>query len=170
MRTLKAMLGLVVLFVLMSVSPAQAWWDWLDNLSGPGKFSGPQFQFRLMCFGGQSAAKKPIDDLKRASDLVDKLRSAPDSSVDADAAAAAEAWRDFVVDLNTANRRFPVLDPAELRSVVTAVETMNSVLLPQPNKQNKIDRAAAIAALQAAEEALRPPVTTFVRTTAALNS
>jgi hypothetical protein len=49
MRTLKSVAGLVVLFVLMSVSPAHAWWDWLDDLSGPGPFNGIQFDFKVLC-------------------------------------------------------------------------------------------------------------------------
>lgn len=30
--------------------PAQAWFGWLDHLSGPGPFKGAEFDFRLMCF------------------------------------------------------------------------------------------------------------------------
>jgi hypothetical protein len=30
--------------------PAEAWFGWLDHLSGPGPFKGAEFDFRLMCF------------------------------------------------------------------------------------------------------------------------
>jgi hypothetical protein len=53
MRTLKAVVGLVVLFVLIGASPAHAWWDWLDDLSGPGPFNGVQLDFRVLCVMNQ---------------------------------------------------------------------------------------------------------------------
>jgi len=49
MRTLKAAI-FVVAFVLLIPARAHAWWDWLDQLSGPGPFSGWDLQYRVFCF------------------------------------------------------------------------------------------------------------------------
>jgi hypothetical protein len=55
---------LVFLALQLAVpSPAHAWWGWLDNLSGPGPWWGPEFDFRLVCFPG----KTTVADAKRAS-------------------------------------------------------------------------------------------------------
>jgi hypothetical protein len=50
MRRVRAALILGVLFELMLPAPAHAWWDWLDQLSGPGKFRGWHLEARLVCF------------------------------------------------------------------------------------------------------------------------
>ena len=49
MRTLKAAI-FVVVFVLLMPARAHAWWDWLDQLSGPGPFWGWDLQYRVICF------------------------------------------------------------------------------------------------------------------------
>jgi hypothetical protein len=50
MRRVRSALILGVLFELMSAAPAHAWWDILDQLSGPGKFQGWHLEARLVCF------------------------------------------------------------------------------------------------------------------------
>src|ERR1700680_2326332 len=50
MRRVRAALILTVLFGLIRPAPAHAWWDWLDELSGPGKFKGWHLEARLVCF------------------------------------------------------------------------------------------------------------------------
>ena len=50
MRRVRAALILGVLFQLMLPAPAHAWFDWLDELSGPGKFKGWHLEARLVCF------------------------------------------------------------------------------------------------------------------------
>jgi len=47
--TLSTILGALML-VLMP-RPAFAWFELLDYLSGPGRFYGPKFDFRVKCFG-----------------------------------------------------------------------------------------------------------------------
>jgi len=41
-------------FLFMRPAPAHAWWDWLDQLSGPGPFQGVDFQWRLICAQDES--------------------------------------------------------------------------------------------------------------------
>jgi len=36
-------------FLFMRPEPAHAWWDWIDQLSGPGPFQGIDFQWRVAC-------------------------------------------------------------------------------------------------------------------------
>ena len=36
-------------FLFMVPRPAHAWFDWIDQLSGPGPFAGVDFQWRLAC-------------------------------------------------------------------------------------------------------------------------
>jgi hypothetical protein len=38
-----------VVVQLAAPAPAQAWWEWLDQLSGPGPFTGWDVQWRLKC-------------------------------------------------------------------------------------------------------------------------
>jgi hypothetical protein len=33
------------------IAPAEAAWGWLERLSGPGPFDGPQYAFRVACYG-----------------------------------------------------------------------------------------------------------------------
>lgn len=168
MRTFRAVVGLVVLFVLMRPSPAHAWWDWLDQLSGPGKFSGPQFQFRLACFGGESAAKQVVDDLKRASEFADKLRDGTPSRGDFDI--SAQAWRNFEADLKPINRSFPVLTEEDLTNVANAVKKIDQALNGVRGQPTPEELKVLQEVFDTAEKELRVPVTKFVQTTAALNS
>jgi hypothetical protein len=54
--------GSIVLFVCVLLlgftpSPAHAQlWRWIDELSGPGIFQGPEFEWKLVCFGDQPDA------------------------------------------------------------------------------------------------------------------
>jgi hypothetical protein len=53
MRTFKATLFLpavLLVCLLIAPPPAQAFFGWLDNLSGPGRFDGAEFDFRVVCF------------------------------------------------------------------------------------------------------------------------
>jgi hypothetical protein len=50
MRRVRSAVILGVLFELMWPAPAHAWWDILDQLSGPGKFKGWHLEARLVCF------------------------------------------------------------------------------------------------------------------------
>jgi hypothetical protein len=73
MRGLKPTVLLIAVFVLSVPSPAQAWLGWLDNLSGPGKFIGAQWGFRLICFGEESDEKRLVSGMKKANALTQKI-------------------------------------------------------------------------------------------------
>jgi len=52
-------LTLVLCTFVLAVTPAPAHaqiWQWIDELSGPGPFQGPVFEWKLVCFGDQTDA------------------------------------------------------------------------------------------------------------------
>lgn len=51
----------VILMMVAALWPATAhaargWWEWLEELSGPGHFDGPAFSYEVMCWKG----KEPV--------------------------------------------------------------------------------------------------------------
>src|SRR5262245_54869090 len=65
------------LSVLAAPAPAHAWWDFIEEFSGPRKFQGPDIQLRLFCVmrpeipAGQPAAagqavKTPVDPERKS--------------------------------------------------------------------------------------------------------
>jgi hypothetical protein len=71
MRRVRAALILGVLFQLMLPAPAHAWFDWLDELSGPGKFKGWHLEARLVCFTEPATTTTTAANEKQG-DLVDQ--------------------------------------------------------------------------------------------------
>jgi hypothetical protein len=59
MRRARSALILTVLFGLVRPTPAHAWFDWLDELSGPGKFKGWHLEARLVCFTERVSTPTP---------------------------------------------------------------------------------------------------------------
>jgi hypothetical protein len=117
MRTFRMTLFLLVVCLLIAPAPAQAWWGWLEELSGPGKFSGPQFEFRLVCFGEESEAKRLIDTFKRVRLLTSKIDGGTSESVKA----AGDAWRDLIAELNATRLTLPVIDATEVNTAAAAL-------------------------------------------------
>ena len=59
-------IALCVLSFLVSLpAPAHAWWDWLDEFSGPGPFTGFDLQWRLACINDKLPEEKPNTPLAR---------------------------------------------------------------------------------------------------------
>lgn len=50
MRRISAILACSILVQVCVATPALAWWDWLEEWSGPGPWKGPVFGARLVCF------------------------------------------------------------------------------------------------------------------------
>jgi hypothetical protein len=63
MRRFFAVLGASALLLVAAPSPAGAWWEIIEQLSGPGPFKGWSIEPRLVCFvepdGPGPAAKQP---------------------------------------------------------------------------------------------------------------
>lgn len=51
-----------VSFLFMVPAPAHAWWDWLDELTGPGPFTGPDLQWRIVCIQDPALAASDSTD------------------------------------------------------------------------------------------------------------
>jgi len=154
MRTMKATVGFLAIFLLLLPAPAHAWWGWLDDLSGPGKFKGPQFVFRLFCFGEQTEVKRLTEDLKNADALtrkpfVGKNRDAQSLAIPrADALVAYDAWQQLIEALRATRLTFPVLDVTGIDALSEQVRegfTANEDGLPQQERitivRDKIDTA-----------------------------
>lgn len=60
-------------FLFMLPKPAHAWFDWIDQLSGPGPFIGFDLQWRLVCTADPvaRAGKDPGDSSLRSLDSFD---------------------------------------------------------------------------------------------------
>ena len=50
-RRLGVLWALTALVSLVLPATAQAWWERIEKLSGPGPFSGEVYEFRVACFG-----------------------------------------------------------------------------------------------------------------------
>src|SRR5690348_10741667 len=53
MRALRTASLLAAGYLLLFAAPAQAWFGWLDNLSGAGPFNGLQIEVKLACYMDQ---------------------------------------------------------------------------------------------------------------------
>lgn len=88
-----------VLIILLLPSPAQAWFGWLDRLSGPGGFHSRQVELRLFCFGPDSPVPGLLRDLSETR--VTTARFAADQNSERYEAARA-AWLKFLSDYTVA--------------------------------------------------------------------
>lgn len=111
MRSLKAAFGAAAMFVLLTPVSAQAWWGWLDDLSGPGPFVGQQYEIRAYCFG-------PEDQVTKT--LAETLYEAKVATYRSDKAAMTSAWGRFDTALDAAK---PVLNAVDVASFKSAMAT-----------------------------------------------
>ena len=88
MRRLYVSLVLAGLFQMLSPAPAQAWWEWLDELSGPKGLKGPQFEARLACFGNEL----PAGFVESLSEAAARWQM-PSGSTDCCWEAAVRSWK-----------------------------------------------------------------------------
>jgi hypothetical protein len=124
MRSLKAAFGAAAIFLLFTPVSAQAWWGWLDDLSGPGKFRGPQFNVRIVCFGEESEAKRLVDGLKNANAVTAKLPLGKPGLTPvrkADVAAMADAWHELLASVNGVQLTFPVLNAQSVKETIEQI-------------------------------------------------
>jgi hypothetical protein len=63
MRRLRFTLILCVLVQCFTPAPAHAWfWEYLEELSGPGPFRGPAFEWRLVCFSEPDPSRANVEE------------------------------------------------------------------------------------------------------------
>lgn len=76
MRLIK-LLSLCVLMTLVSARPASAWFEWLDYLSGPGRFWGVRVDVRYWCSGQKSPTGDVKEKLETAVRNTERILIAP---------------------------------------------------------------------------------------------
>ena len=64
MRRVTVIALCAVSFLIALPAPAHAWWDWLDELSGPGPFTG----FDLACCMNDPLPERMVKELTAALD------------------------------------------------------------------------------------------------------
>ena len=69
--------ALAMLLVLLKPTPAQAWFGWLDEWSGPGGWFGVLIDVRLVCFGPPIDMPATREQMTRAMDLFENAISLP---------------------------------------------------------------------------------------------
>lgn len=126
-----AALALVGLFQVMTPAPVDAqyvdWWGFLDHMSGPGPFRGTVLDFRLVCFGPESQAKRLAARLTEARQLTTAVVPGDDSGP---FQRAKTAWDELMAELARTAVTFPVLplgDVADARGRLLAL-TKNDLL------------------------------------------
>ncbi len=108
MRSFNLKMVLCALMVLLTARPAHAWWEFLNYLSGPGRFNGPKFDFRVWCFGPEVPLSK-LDNLV-AIGVVKTLSARNEATVKA----AVDSWNDVVTQLKEINGRLHIFESDQL--------------------------------------------------------
>lgn len=97
-RAIGVACGMAALLLVVTPEPAYAWWGKLEKLSGPRDLTGPQFDFRVVCFGdlpkGAALAKEAAEISLRA---LGSERDAPAwRTVSERWTSAAQAWASYL--------------------------------------------------------------------------
>jgi hypothetical protein len=146
-----AMLLLCVAIQLIAPARADAWFAWLDQLSGPGPYHGLQFEFRVACFGKDSDANRLAR--RYAAAKLHAIHLTPSSSPEN--LESIRALQELVIEFEHARSSFPVFNKAELDLVISytvAVDSLLSALYPvkapaegkQPTNEQKLSMIGAV--------------------------
>jgi hypothetical protein len=79
-------------FLFLLPGPAHAWWHWLDQYSGPGPFTGPDLQWRLVCLDDPLLETRQVG-LVQNRDLARRTMTIAQSNVEGKKAALKAAER-----------------------------------------------------------------------------
>jgi hypothetical protein len=110
MRRVSVAFILAAGFELLVPAPANAWWEWVDRLSGPGRFNGPQFEVRLVCFGDHLPLHEELKLVADAEEQTETAKASAGNEAVARTAwteaayawkAAAEAWKRVAARLSS---------------------------------------------------------------------
>lgn len=90
-RAIGVACGIAALLQVVTPAPAYAWWGKLEKLSGPSGLSGPQFDFRVVCFG-----EKPVEiaDAESRATGARRLTQNERATGKPNWAAVADQWRE----------------------------------------------------------------------------
>jgi hypothetical protein len=112
MRSFKLTVVLCSLMVLLAPRPAHAWWEYIDYLSGPGRFHGQKFDFRVWCLG-PSGDTTPIREL----DTLVAIGVVQTLSARFDTKPAKDAWDAVLKKMEATNLRYHLVDDQKLRDL-----------------------------------------------------
>src|ERR1700730_8385924 len=157
MRTFKATLLFLAVFFLVTPAPAQAWFGWLCDLSGPGPFWGEQYEVRVACFGKDDETPKKLAGLLFNAKV---LTYRVFGSTPAPVGDARVAWDTFQKALDVSPINNPVfsegakaLNPSDIKNFKDAL----SASIFAPNPSGVTPTANEIASRQAAPNTVQIP-------------
>jgi hypothetical protein len=81
MRSLRRPVLLCLFIMVMIPARADAWFEWLDRLSGPGGWYGVKLDVRALCFGKPMPLERTDARLRSLADRLKKLNRSERSSV-----------------------------------------------------------------------------------------
>jgi hypothetical protein len=105
---------LCLLALVLTPARADAWFEWLDYLSGPGPWYGYKIDTRVWCSGKAVPWKGLRDVLDHA--IVDSLSGKPESR-----GRAVGEWNTVFDQLKESNRTFPLIDPQTFDTEITSM-------------------------------------------------
>ena len=133
MRWFKRSVVLCLLALVLTPARADAWFEWLDYLSGPGPWYGYKMDLRLWCSGAPAPWKGLRESLDKAVAATLKLQNIPRSATAVDQNVldqlppdVASQWTHVLDELGRSNQVLRMADPkrfdAEISSLRGAVQ------------------------------------------------
>jgi hypothetical protein len=116
MRWFKRSVVLCALALVLTPARADAWFEWLDWLSGPGPWYGYKADLRVWCSGPRGDWKGMRGLLDQA--IADSLSTKPDIRL-----SAAAKWEQVFANLKKSNLALPLTDPLKFASEIEGVRT-----------------------------------------------
>ena len=122
MRSFKLTMILCSMMLVLAPTPAHAWFELLDYLSGPGPFRGPKADFRIWCFRGDRTTGELIANAEKLfASAIAKSFTSDNASAD---------WTQVVGQLEQINLSFPVQTVQEGDILAHIVQTASRCAAP----------------------------------------
>lgn len=122
MRWFKRTVVLCALALVLTPARADAWFEWLDYLSGPGRWYGYKMDLRVWCSGAEGKWKGLRELLDKA--IVNSLSR--DARIRLEGAAR---WEEVFERLKSSNQALPMTDP---QTLANEIESVRGVLKLSP--------------------------------------
>lgn len=130
-RRIGMMLALCLAIEASAPAPALAWFGWLDEWSGPGKFWGVLYEARLLCFGPDSGIAAVLESVERAQVATRfSLASQQTKTLTVDSSVV-KPWLDALVELRDAQIRWnaPKIYRNAVSDMIQKFEKRETILL-----------------------------------------
>ena len=115
MRWLNRSLLLCLVILVVTPAPAHAWFEWLDRLSGPGRWLGAKIDVRAFCFGN----RKPVEQVRARIVEATRKTFALNIRNSTELQAVEDEWLAIVKQLEEMDQGLNVLGGLNIRSRVT---------------------------------------------------